>query len=234
MASKKHHYILWAAGLGVGGFVAYEYLYKPWAAQQAVLATAGLNTTSPLSDFTSVLPSSLLPSPASMVTAPVDLPVVTPTASNLDPGAAVGGVVGACMTIKGGTWTQSQCQTRLDSIVSAYQQAQQAIAQLQGASNPAAAGVPAAQAALEANQAALTIATTNYNNAVAAGNQADAATWKAAADGHAADIANLQASIAAAQAPVNNAAAIAAYQGSMAALNDNYLALTGVNLTGVG
>jgi hypothetical protein len=221
MATAKRHTLLLIAGAGVGAFVAYEFVYKPWASARAAAAAAGQPAPSL---FSSIVPS--LPPPAAMVSAPAQI-----TPSNLNPGAAVGGVVGACMQKKGNTWTQQQCQARLDALVAAAQNAKAAIAQLQSAAgNPAAAGIPAAQAALAQNQAALQVATTNYNAAAAAGNVNDAATWHAAMLAHQADITDLTNRIAAAQAPADNSAAIAAYQGQLAANDNDYFNLTGVHL----
>lgn len=221
---KKHRTLLWVAGAGVGGFLAYEYLYKPWAAQQAALVAAG-GTTAGTSLFPS-LPSISLPSPASLLSEPssVGIPSI---------GVNPGGVVGACMLKKGGTWTQSQCQTHLDALVAAATNAQQQITALSaGTSNPAAAGIPAAQAALAASQAALATATTAYDQLAAAGNTDGAATYHAAILSHQSEIADLTARIAAAQTAPNNTAAIAAYQGQLAANDNDYFNLTGVHLVG--
>jgi multidrug efflux pump subunit AcrA (membrane-fusion protein) len=217
----RKHRILWIAGAGVGAFAAYHWIYKPWAASRDAALAAGGQVPS-LFPFSS---ASALPPPAAMVSAPAQI-----TPSNLNPGAAVGGVVGACMTKKGNTWTQGQCQARLDALVSAARNATAAIAQLQNGVNPAAGGIVAAQAQLAAEQAALDIATQNYNAAAAAGNTNDAATWHAAVLAHQSDIADLNNRIAAAQAPANNAAAISAYQGQLAANDNDYFNLTGVHL----
>jgi hypothetical protein len=221
--ATKHHTLLWIIGIGGAGWAGYEYIYKPWAAQQAANALLAAGGTLPATTAapTSLLPSLTLPSPLSMITEPTALP--TPSI-----GTNPGGAVGACMTAKGGTWTQSQCQTRLDALTQAAQNAMAALAQLQaGTPNPAAAGIPAAQAQLEAEQAALATATDSYNQLVAAGNTNGAATFKAAMDAHTADINDLTARIAAAQVPVNNTAAIAAYQGALAANQQDYANLTG-------
>ena len=227
MATKKtKHTLLWVAGAGVGGFLAWEYLYKPWAAQQAALAGAAGVPASP-SLFPS-LPSINLPSPSSMLTEPSTVGTVPSIGVN------PGGVVGACMLKKGGTWTQSQCQTRLDQLVAAAQSAQAAITQLQagGGANPAAAGIPAAQAALAASQAALATATMAYNQLVAAGNTDGAATYHAAILAHQSEIADLTQRIAQASTANDNTAAIAAYQGQLAANDADYFALTGSHLIG--
>jgi hypothetical protein len=227
VAKAKSHKLLWVAGAAVGGWAAYEYLYKPWAAQQAALVAAGaLPATTGLA---SLLPAISLPSPLDMVSAPTALPSTTPVPSI---GAPVGGVVGACMASKGGTWTQTQCQTRLDALVQAARNAQAAISNLQNTANPAAAGIAASQAALAAEQAALAVATTAYNQLVVAGDVNGAATYHAAILGHQSDINDLTALIAAAQKPVDNSAAIAAYQGQLAANDNDYFNLTGVHLVG--
>jgi hypothetical protein len=220
--AKKHHRILWIAGAGLGAWAAYRYVYQPWAAASAAAAAAGTQAPSLLSAITSAIP---LPSPAAMVGQPL---AITP--SNLSPGLQVGGPVGACMQKKGNTWTQQQCQSRLDALTAAASNARLAISQLSVASNPAASGIPQAQAQIALEQAALNVATTNYNNAVAAGNSNDAATWNAAIIGHQNDINELNARIAAAQTPVDNSAAIAAYQGQLAANDNDYFALTGSHL----
>lgn len=226
MAARKKHTLLWIAGAGVGAFAVYEWLYKPWAAQQAALVASGAlpASTNPLS---SLFPSLNLPAPASMLST---TPAVGPVPST---GAPVGGVVGACMAKKGFTWTQTQCQTRLDALVSAATNARSAIAQLQSAtSNPAAAGIPAAQAQLAATQAALATATDSYNKLLAAGDTNGAATFHAAMLAHQSDIADLTARIAAAGTANDNSAAIAAYQGQLAANDADYFALTGSHLIG--
>ena len=223
--ARKHHRILWIAGAGVGAWAAYRFIYQPWAAAAAAAAAAGETPPSLLSSLPSILAPNSYPAPAAMVSAPL---AITP--SNLSPGALVGGVVGACMAKKGNTWTQQQCQTRLDALTAAASNAQLAISQLRTSSNPAASGIPAAQAQIALEQAALDIATTNYNNSVAAGNASDVAIWHAAMIGHQNDINELNARISAAAAPVDNSAAIAAYQGQLAANDNDYFALTGSHL----
>lgn len=74
---------------------------------------------------------------------------VGPQPSNLNPGALVGGVVGTCMTRKP-TWTQSQCQTRLDTLYSAYQTAKARAASDAAAGD--AAGAAKWQQALEGHR----------------------------------------------------------------------------------
>lgn len=220
MASAKHHYLFWVAGVGGGAFLAYEFLYKPWAAAQAAAGAAN-----PLASFLGT-GATAFPPAAAMVSAPSQI-----TPSNLNPGAAVGGDVGACMTKKV-IWTQQQCATRLNALKAAFANAQAAVANLQsGAANPAAAGIPAAQAQLAAEQAALAGALDSYNKLTAAGDTNGAATFHAAVLAHQADITDLQNRIAAAQAPVDNSAAIAAYEGQMAANDTDYFNLTGVHLS---
>lgn len=222
MAIKKKHRLLWAAGAGVAGFAAYKWVYQPWAAQRALLAAAGATNAG---GFLPSYPTAPLPSPGTMLSPPTT--VGGPTSI----GQTYGGVLGACIAKKGGTWTPQYCQQRLDALVGAAQNAKAAIAQLKaGGTNPAAAGIPAAQAALAANQAALATATTNYNNSLAAGNSNDAAIWHAAILGHQADIVDLTNRIAAAKAPVNNLAAISAFEGQLASNDNDYFNLTGVHL----
>ncbi len=222
----RKHRILWIAGAGVGAWAGYQFIYKPWAAARAAALAAGGQVPSLFPSLPALGGPVTVPGPGAMVSGPA--PQIMP--SNLNPGAAVGGVVGACMQKKGNTWTQQQCQSRLDALTAAASTAQYAIAQLRQAGNPAAAGIPDAQAALAAEQSALNIATTNYNNSVAVGNSSDAAIWHAAMLGHQNDINELNARIAAAQQPVDNSAAIAAYQGQLAANDNDYFALTGVHL----
>ena len=222
----KKHRILWIAGAGIGAWVAYEYVYKPWAAASAAAAAAGTTAPGLLASLPSILAPTALPSPAAMLSTPL---AITP--SNLNPGALVGGAVGACMAKKGGTWTQQQCQTRLDALSAAANNAQLAISQLRAnTTNPAVSGIPATQAQIALEQAALNVATTNYNAAVAANNTNDAATWHAAMIGHQNDINELNALIASVSQPVDNSAAIAAYQGQLAANDNDYFALTGSHL----
>lgn len=236
MATKKSHKLLWVAGAGVGAYLGYRYVYQPWkAAQDALLTTtaATLPTTS--------LPSYV--SPLSMVAPPTTLPTmlpvttVTPQPTSLVPtsvttlGPQYSGVIGACIAKKGNTWTAQQCSDRLTAIVAGAQAAQAAIAQLSAANaNPAAAGIPAAQAQVAIETAALQQAQAAYAKAQAAGDGAGAAAWAAAIIGHQNDINDLTARIAAAQAPVNNSADIAAREGALAALDSNYFDLTGVHI----
>lgn len=222
---RKTHRLLWIAGAGVGAWLVYERVYKPWAAASSAAVAAGGQAPSILSALPNILLPTPTPSPAAMVSAPL---AITP--SNLNPGALVGGAVGACMQKKGNTWTQQQCQTRLDALVAAAGNAKLAISQLSAAGNPAASGIPAAQAQLAAEQAALVEAQTNYQANLNAGNTTNANAWYAAMIGHQNDINELNARIAAAQADPDNSAAIAAYQGQLAANDNDYFALTGSHL----
>jgi hypothetical protein len=228
MASKKTHRLLWIAGAGVGAFVAYRYVYQPWAAQRAALAASG-GTPAGGGLLTSIFPTTYpnvgLPGPTALVSTPTtvgSVPSIGPT---------VPGLVGVVMRKK--NWTQSQAQTRLDQLVAAATAQSAEIARLKaGTPNPAAAGIPAAQAVLAANVAALAEAKTAYAAAVAAGDTNGALTWNAAILGHQNDINDLNARIAAASVANDNTAAIAAYEGSLAALDGDYFALTDTHLLG--
>jgi hypothetical protein len=218
-AQPNHHTALWLLGGAAGVFAGYEFLYKPWLTQQA--ANAGI---SPLSSF---------PSPTSMLSTPSYVgPSTLPggqQGSIVDPRTSPGGDVGQAMWRKG--WTQTVAQARLDAIKTGFANSNAAIAQLQAnTGNPAGAGIPAAQAALAAEQAALGNAQAAYQQLMAAGNTTGAAAYAAEILGHQNDIRDLQARIAAALQPVDNSAAIAAYQGTIAGLKADYNALTGMTL----
>lgn len=225
---KKHHRLLLIAGAGIGGYVVYQYVYKPWAAQRAAVAAAGGLDTTGLPSLSSLIPSYPnvgLPGVSSMVSAPTTVGTVPSI------GPTVPGLVGVVMRKK--SWTQQQAQTRLDQLVAAAQNAKAQIAALSaGTANPAAAGIPAAQAALAANVAALAVAQDAYAKLVAAGDANGAALYQAAILGHQNDINDLNARIAAASVANDNTAAIAAYQGSLAALDNDYFALTDTHLVG--
>lgn len=229
---KKHRKLLWIAGAGVGGLAAYQWLYKPWKLQRDIaLAAAAGGATVPDGTMPALqFPGSLFPGPSTMVAPPQ--PGIIP--SNLNPGAAVGGVVGACMIKKGNTWTQGQCETRLNAIVQGYKNSQAAIANLKSqTTNPAAAGIPAANLQLQQEIAARNAAASMAASTAASGDAQGAAIWQAAVDAHTQDISELQARIAAAGNANDNSAGIAAYEGAMAALDSNYFDLTGVHLTGL-
>jgi len=194
-----------AAIVGGAGLLAWQFLYKPWKAAQDAAAT-------PLPFWGggggggggSGLPYVTTPS--------------TITPSNLNPGAAVGGPVGACMQKKG--WTQQQCTDRLNQLVSAYQGA---VAQL----NLLKSGQGGADvlAQLAATRNALQGAMAQYNAAMAAGDAAGANQWKLAIDGHNADIRDLEA-----RGSSQQVAAIAKWETAIAGHKSNYLALTGYQI----
>lgn len=197
MAKKEHHTLLWLLGLGGAAFAGYEWVYKPWEAQQALLTTpagTGLDTTgisyggstggggsgysvtpapsyatTPVATYANGSSTPASPSPLTYVTSPAN---ITPTPqnyvntggpSNLSPGNAVGGLIGACMNKKG--WTQSVCTTKLRAILAAYQDA---VAQLQNLQSGGIAGQ--LQTQLAANQSAAANALQSANAAKAGGN----------------------------------------------------------------
>jgi hypothetical protein len=223
---KRSHAVLWVAAAGVGGWAAYEFLYKPWAASQAA---AGGGALPPYGGTgtggTTALPGTLLPPPTAMVSDPANIIGFTSL------GPQYGGVLGACIAKKGGTWDATKCAQRLNDLVSAAKNAKAQIAALKANTvNPAAAGIPAAQAQLDLTKAALTQAEAAYNNALAAGDSAAASVAHAAMLAHTSDINDLNSRIAAAQMPVSNTAAIAAWEGALAGNDNDYFNLTGVHL----
>lgn len=242
--ARKHRRLLWIAGAGVGAYVAYRYVYRPWADARALAALPGGAAAGAAGGGTSpaILPNypnisfpnplNMLTPPAPPITAPVtSTPAGVPTTQVPSIGATVPGLVGVVMRKK--NWTQQQAQTRLDQLVAGAQNARAQITALSSASsNPAAAGIPAAQAALAASQAALAVAQQAYNQLVAAGDANGAALYHAAILGHQNDINELNARIAAASTANDNTAAIAAYEGALASLDNDYFALTDTHLIG--
>lgn len=234
---KKHRKLLLIAGVGVGGYLAYRFVYVPWKASQV----AGGNTVATLPGASlwndlfpsSTLPAVDLPAPTSLITAPtsIDSTLPAPISTGGTLGPVYGGVLGACLAAKP-TWSPSYCQQRLDGYVSAAQSAKAAIANLQNGANPAAAGIPAAQAQLALEQAALAAAKDSYDKLTAAGDAVGAQQFSAAMIDHQNDINDLTARIAAASTANDNSAAIAAWEGQLAALDSDYFNLTGAHLTG--
>lgn len=212
----QNHDMLWLGAAGAAAFAGYEFLYKPWKAAHAATVPGSI-LTGPGAPAAPAAPSAGYSYP--YVTSPTVLTPQPVQPSNLNPGAAVGGLVGTCMSRKG--WTQSQCQQRLDALVAAYNANKARIVSLQ----PGAPGLVAAQTQLAATQNALQNAMAQFNAATAAGNPAAALQWKTAMDGHNADIAALSAAIN--SAPTQ----ITASQSAMAANASDYQALTGVPLT---
>lgn len=229
MARRKHT-LLYIAGAGVGAWAAYEWIYKPWAAARAAAAGAlplpGAYASVPSYP---ALPGSVLPGPTAMLPAPG---AVTPIGwTSLGP--QYGGVLGACIAKKGGTWSPEKCQQRLNDLVNAARTAQAQITALKaGSPNPNAAGIPAAQLLLAQNQAAMANAQAQYDANMAAGDLNGAAIWHAAIAAHAGDIADLTARIAAAGKPMDNSAAVLAYEGALAGNDNDYFNLTGTHLIG--
>lgn len=232
MAKKSHKRLLMIAGVGVGGYLVYRFVYVPWKTQQTLggntVGTAPGGLLATLFPSTTPLPAVNLPPPTSLITAPTSLPAPISTGGTLGP--KYGGVLGACLEAKP-TWSPSYCQQRLDGYVSAAQAAKAAIANLQGGVNPAAAGIPAAQAQLALEQAAFAAAKDSYDKLTAAGDPG-AAQFSAAMIGHQNDINDLTARIAAASTANDNSAAITAWEGQLAALDHDYFNLTGAHLTG--
>lgn len=225
---RNQRRLLWIAGTGVGAYLAYRYVYQPWAAQRALAATGGGAAGLPGATGAggvSLYPQPLLPGLSSILAPVQDIVPITSI------GPQYGGVLGACIQRKGGSWSAEKCSTRLTQLVDAFNTAKAQVAALKSAAaNPAAAGIPAAQAQLAASQAALVNATAGYNRDMAAGDTAGAAKWMAAIQGQQSDINALQARIATAGQAVDNTAGIAAYQGAMAAHDADYFNLTGVHL----
>lgn len=223
MAAAKKHTLLELAGAGIAAFIGYEYVYKPWAANQAAVAagTAAAAATGTGSFFAPL--SSLISAPTT-TTMPAAA-AATIGASIGDHRITPGGPTGYAMWLKG--WSQDQAHDRLIAEQTGYNNAMQAIANLQNTANPAAADLPAAQAALQAEQAALSVAQTAYQQLMAAGNTQGAATYAAAISGHQNDIAQLQARIAAAGQAVDNSAAITTWQSAAATFASQFAALTG-------
>lgn len=216
-AQKSNHDLLWLAGGGAALFAGYEFIYKPWAASQALAAVGAL---SPIS-------------PTSMISSPTLVgPSVNPggiQGSIVDPRVSPGGDVGQAMWRK--NWTQQQAQQRLDQIKAGYSTSLGAITQLQQqVTNPAAAGIASAQLAAQQSDAAAAAAVASQQAELAKGNAAGAALWASAAAAHQQDAREIRARIATASAPPDNSAAIAGYQGAIAGLKADYLALTGLSL----
>lgn len=236
---RKHKRLLMVAGVGVGGFLAYRYIYQPWAAQRAATAAAGgaapgagglLSALFP----GAALPAVRLPSPASVVSAPTSVGGngLPPPIGSTTLGPQYSGALGACIKAKGGTWSPEYCQQRLTGYVTAAANARAAINALSApGANPAAAGIPAAQAQLAVEKNALAAAVTAHDQLVAAGDPG-AANYQVAIIGHQNDIQDLETRIAAASTANDNSAAIAAWEGSLAALDSDYFNLTGAHLTG--
>lgn len=197
-----------AALAGGAGFLAYQFVYKPWRAAQ---------------DAAAIPQPSILPwsggGGAGVGTPSLTYPqYVGPGPSNLDPGAQVGGVIGTCMHRKG--WTQQQCTTRLNALTAAFSAAK---AQLAALKSGAASVEVAAQ--LNLTRQALAAAMTQYNAAVARGDTAAANQIKIAIDGHNADIRDLEA-----RSSSFIASQITKLETAIAGHIADYQALTGVTL----
>lgn len=222
MAQGKGHPILEVGGLAIAGFLGYEFVYKPWAANQAAIAAgaAGADLLNPL------------PGVSDLVTSPSILGTAAPggiQGSIVDPRVTPGGPVGQAMWLK--TWTQAQATQRLNALQAAYTNAMtQAAALANNTANPAAAGIPAAQAQILAEQGALASAQDSYNQLIKAGNTAGAATFAAAIQQHQQDINDLQARINTASTASDNSAAITQWKAAAASADSDYFNLTGQHL----
>lgn len=121
--------------LGVGGFLLWE-RFKPQNAAGVYNPITGMYTPgvgaggayNPLTGQPTAGQPTMSPP---LIQAPGYVGV---TPSNLNPGAAVGGPVGTCMQRKP-NWTQGQCQTRLNNLVSAYYNAKAKAAEAKALGN---------------------------------------------------------------------------------------------------
>lgn len=214
--AKKKHGLLELLGLGAAAFAGYKFVYEPWRLNQDALATsaAGGAVTPTYTDtgVGGLLSAISAPAPSVGTSYPI-------TPSNLDPGAAVGGAVGACMHKKG--LTQSDCTARLQKIVAAIQAAQTQLASLQSGSATA-----NLQAFLTANQAAVASDQANITAATARKDTGAVASYKAALAAHQANVTSAAQQLA--QIPGQITAIQAAIAGAMA----NYTSYTGLQYAG--
>lgn len=216
MAAANQHTLLKLGGAAAAAFVGYEFIYKPWRAAKDAALAASAGSLSP-----GGLPYTITSGGGNF-----GLPYITtpqsigPMPSNLDPGAAVGGPVGYCMHKKG--WTQNQCTSRYNAIVTAYQAAVTEIQKLQTGTAQA-----ATQAQITSTQAAIAQAQAALNAAFAAGNVAQVDALRA-------KIAAWSADVAALQTLLNQAGAkLASYQSAVAGLASDFQNLFGIALGGV-
>lgn len=221
MAAKSNHDILWIAILGGGGFVG----WRLWQAHE--IAAAGGNVSTGGFSFPPLTSMLTGPSPA------IDTSLVpgqTAPIYSSNPSLMYPGVIGNCMAKKGNTWSAAQCRTRLNALIAAYNNAAQAIANLKAnTNNPAAAGIPAAQAAL----AQYDIAITNEQAQLAqapVGSQAYTALATHIASMQQ-DRSEIATRITSATNPVDQSAGINAWQSQMAANDTDYFNLTGQHLS---
>lgn len=222
--AKSNHDLLYLALAGGGAFAGYEFLYKPWAAAQAAVANGAVSAggfnfppvSSMVTGASPAIDTSLVPGQ----TAPI---------YSSNPSLAYPGIIGNCMAKKGNTWSAAQCQTRLNAYIVSYNNAAQAIANLKAnTANPAASGIPAAQAELARVDAVIT-----QQQAALAQQPADSQGYQQFATSIAAlqtDRAQIAQRIASAAMAVDNSPAIAAYQGAMAAADSDFFNLTGTHL----
>lgn len=222
---KRHHYLLWGLGLAGGGYLAYRFGYKPWAAQRAAAAAAGGSSALPPPTYApsyggaaggvTYIPAGIQPpTVANAVSAPTTLPLpsITTAGPNTSLGPTYTGPVGACIKIKG-SWSPQQCQNRLDQLTQAFNNARQWISGYQ-------ATVGQTQATLAANQTALAGAQQAYNAALNNNDAAGAQAWLQAIQGHQDDIGNLTRALAALPGQ------LAAFQAQAAANDNDYFNLT--------
>lgn len=227
MAKRNRRTLLWLAGAGVGAYVGYQYVYKPWRAGQVA------NGNAPLPG------GGYYPAPGGGGSLPGPMPggSLLPQPGNITPigwstlGPQYGGVLGACIAKKGGTWSPEKCQARLNELVNAGRVAKAKIAELKaGIPNPAAAGVPVGQTKLLEVQAAIVNDQQQYAAASAAGDAVRAAAWHGALLSHQAEANAIAAHLAASQKPIVDTVAIAAWEGALAGHDTDYFNLTGVRL----
>lgn len=211
--AKQKHTLMEVLGLGAAAFAAYKFVYEPWHENQLLTAaTANGSATTTYPSYTDTGSPSIL----SSITSPTPVTAgITP--SNLDPGARIGGEVGACMHKK--DLTQADCTARLAKIRAAWNDAKTQLAALQGGTAAA-----AAQAALTANQAA---AATDLQNITAAKQRGDAGSVLAYTQAYNEHSANAKASAAALAAIPSR---ITAYQAAIVGYVQNYANYTGLQL----
>jgi hypothetical protein len=223
--AKKQSPLVWLGG-GAAVLAGYEFLLKPWLAAKNLGTPAGGGG----GGFPSILPS------WSGVTTPSSIgPAVNPggvTGSIVDPRISPGGDVGQAMWRKG--WTQLVATDRLNKLKAAFAQAMQAIAAMKSATaNPAAAGIPAAEAEYAKVMSAALQAEQMKLAAQSRGDAPAVTVWAAAEAAHRQDALEIRARIAAAAAPLNvDQAALTRWESAAAGHKADYAALTGMTIPG--
>lgn len=209
MAAKKHH-LLEMVGLGAAVFAGYEWIYKPWKLNNTLASAASVTPSYPA--FTSTGAPSVLSSVTSPT--PIGYPI---TPSNLNPGGAVGGEVGACMSKKG--LTQSDCTARLQKIRNAYASS---VSQLQALQSGSVAAT--VQTSLAANQAAAASDIQNITAAKARGDAGAVIAYTRAYNEHTSNASALQTQLSGIPGQ------IIAFQAEIVSLLQNYKNYTGFAL----